>query len=53
MFVPEVFALSELLVIVPLLYLVLCVRTGLRRGDIEPEWECMVPLLREPRRRKS
>ena len=38
---------------VPPLCLVLCVRTGFRRGEIEPDWDATTPLLLEPRRKKS
>ena len=38
---------------VPPLCLELCVRTGFRRGEMEPDCDGTTPLLRDPRRRKS
>lgn len=45
--------LAAVVLTVPLLVRVLCCLTGLRLGEIEPDWELMTPLLLEPRRRKS
>lgn len=38
---------------VPPLCLVLCVLTGFRRGEIEPDCDATTPLRLDPRRRKS